>query len=80
MTQQEKDTIREALRVYAAKYSSQKKAAASLNGVSAGTLSAVINGKYENISDDMFRSYRLAARGNELLSGNMVCPERCAGV
>lgn len=27
MTQQEKDTIREALRVYAAKYSSQKKAA-----------------------------------------------------
>ena len=46
MTQQEKDNIREALRVYAAKYSSQKKAAASLNGVSAGTLSAVINGKY----------------------------------
>ena len=41
MTQQEKDSIREALRVYAAKYSSQKKAAASLNGVSAGTLSAV---------------------------------------
>ena len=28
MTQQEKDSIREALRVYAAKYSSQKKAAA----------------------------------------------------
>ena len=45
MTQQEKDSIREALRVYAAKYSSQKKAAASLNGVSAGTLSAVVNGK-----------------------------------
>ena len=32
MTQKEKDDIREALRVYAAKYSSQKKAAASLNG------------------------------------------------
>lgn len=56
MTQQEKDSIREALRVYAAKYSSQKKAAASLNGVSAGTLSAVVNGKYESISDDMFRN------------------------
>ena len=56
MTQQEKDNIRDVLRVYAAKYSSQKKAAASLNGVSAGTLSAVINGKYENISDDMFRN------------------------
>lgn len=56
MTQKEKDDIREALRVYAAKYSSQKKAAASLNGVSAGTLSAVINGKYESISDDMFRN------------------------
>ena len=47
MTQQEKDSIREALRVYAAKYSSQKKAAASLNGVSAGTLSAVVNGEYQ---------------------------------
>lgn len=91
MTQQEKDSIREALRVYAAKYSSQKKAAASLNGVSAGTLSAVVNGKYESISDDMFRNiisqhnpcscgHRLAARGNELLSGDMVCPERCAGI
>ncbi len=56
MTQKEKDDIREALRVYAAKYSSQKKAAASLNGVSAGTLSAVVNGKYESISDDMFRN------------------------
>ena len=56
MTQKEKDDIREALPVYAAKYSSQKKAAASLNGVSAGTLSAVINGKYESISDDMFRN------------------------
>ena len=33
-----------------------KKAAASLNGVSAGTLSAVVNGKYESISDDMFRN------------------------
>ena len=45
MTQQGKDNIRDVLRVYAAKDSSQKKAAASLNGVSAGTLSAVINGK-----------------------------------
>lgn len=27
-----------------------------MNGVSAGTLSAVINGKYESISDDMFRN------------------------
>ena len=87
MTQQEKDSIREALRVYAAKYSSQKKAAASLNGVSAGTLSAVVNGKYESISDEYHLSdnpcscgHRLAARGNELLSGDMVCPERCAGI
>lgn len=56
MTQQEKDGIREALVAYAARYSSQKKAAASLNGVSAGTLSAVINGRYGNISDDMFRN------------------------
>ena len=51
MTQKEKDDIREALRVYAAKYSSQKKAAASLNGVSAGTLSAVINLSLIHISE-----------------------------
>ena len=37
------------------KYPSQNKAAASLDGTSAGTVSSVLSGKWENISDDMWR-------------------------
>lgn len=55
LTIQEKNSIREALAVYVAKFKSQNKAASSLSGTSAGTISGIINGKYENISDDMFR-------------------------
>lgn len=56
LSRQEKDAIREALRAYVAKYPSQNKAAGSLKGTSAGTVSSILNGKYENISDDMFRN------------------------
>lgn len=55
MTAEEKDLIREALKAYVAKYPSQNKAAQSLKGTSAGTISSVLNGKYENISDDMWK-------------------------
>lgn len=54
MTKQEKDSIREALQKYVSRYPSQNKAAASLSGISAGTLSTVLNGKYDTISDEMF--------------------------
>lgn len=47
--------IRESLRAYVAKYPSQNKAAGSLKNTSVGTISSIMNGKYENISDDMFR-------------------------
>lgn len=56
LTLSEKDNIREALAAYVAKYPSQNKAAGSLNGTSAGTISSILNRKYDNISDDMFRS------------------------
>ncbi len=56
MTQEERNKIIEALRVYVAKYPSQNKAAASLNGVSPATVSAMINGRHESISDDMWRN------------------------
>jgi DNA transposition AAA+ family ATPase len=56
LTLQEKDAIRDDLRVYCSKYRSQNKAAESLKSVSAGTVSTILNGKYETISDDMFRS------------------------
>ena len=56
MTQQERNNIVEGLRAYVAKYPSQNKAAASLNGISAGTLSAILNGKHEAISEEMWRN------------------------
>ena len=84
LSTKEKDAIREALRIYVAKYPSQNKAAGSLKNTSVGTISSIMNGKYENISDDMFRQDRLAGRrrkgrnrladrGNVRLSGNKLC-------
>lgn len=55
MTIEKKNEIRARIQEYAARYPSQNKAAASLAGISAATFSALINGKYENISDEMFR-------------------------
>lgn len=56
LSTKEKDVIREALRTYVAKYPSQNKAAGSLKNTSVGTISSIMNGKYENISDEMFRN------------------------
>jgi hypothetical protein len=58
MTLQEKEAVRDLLKGYCGRYSSQNKAAASLNGVSAGTLSMILNSKFDNISDEMFRNLR----------------------
>lgn len=56
LTVKQKQEITEALRAYVAKYPSQNKASASLNGVSAGTISQILNGKTELISDDMWKN------------------------
>ena len=56
MENRQKEEIREALRRYVAKYPSQNKAAQSLRGTSAATLSAILGGKWENISADMWRN------------------------
>ncbi len=56
MTQQEKENIALALRSYVDRYPSQNKAAASLKGISAGTLSVILSGDFTSISDNMFRS------------------------
>lgn len=55
LSNQEKDAIRDALRAYVAKYPSQNKAVGSLKNTSVGTVSNIMNGKYEYISDKMFR-------------------------
>lgn len=52
----EKNEVWDMLKTYCNRYPSQNKAAASLHGVSAGTISSILNGKYENISDEMFRN------------------------
>lgn len=58
MTQKDKEQIRESLRVYVSKYPSQNKAVGSLKGTSAGTVSCILSGKWENISDAMWRKVR----------------------
>ena len=56
ITMKEKNAISERLGAYVAKYPSQTKAAGSLKGVSVGTVSNILNGRFENISDEMFRN------------------------
>ena len=53
---QQKEAIRASLRNYVAKYPSQNKAAQSLRGTSSATISAILSGKWENISDEMWRN------------------------
>ena len=52
----EKNGIRDMLKTYCDRYPSRNKATASLRGVSTGTVSSILNKKYDNISDDMFRN------------------------
>lgn len=54
LTIEQKDEIRDLLQEYVSRFPSQNRAANTLVGVSAGTLSTIINGKYETISDEMF--------------------------
>lgn len=56
MKSNEKTAIIEALKKYIARYPSQARAAESLKGVSAATLSQMLNGKHDNISAEMWRS------------------------
>ncbi len=56
MTQQDKQAIRDHLENYCNLKGSQNKAAASLKGVSSAVISQAINGQWDLISDDMWRS------------------------
>lgn len=56
MKQLEKQSISERLQSYVVQLGSQNKAAASLQGVSAATLSQMLNGNWDLISDEMWRS------------------------
>lgn len=56
MTHKEKQNIQARLAEYVEQKGSQNKAARSLNEVSAGTLSQILAGNWELISDDMWRN------------------------
>lgn len=55
---EEKQAIQAQLQAYVAKYPSQTKAVNSLTGISAGTVSTILNGKFDPISDEMFLRLR----------------------
>lgn len=48
LTNEQKNEIRELLQNYVGRYPSQNKAANSLIGISAGTVSTILNGRYLN--------------------------------
>lgn len=54
LTVKNKDAIRDALMSYCENYPTRNRASESLQGVSAATVSQILNSKYDNISDDMF--------------------------
>lgn len=73
LTLEEKQGIQRMLLDYAARYASQAKAANSLHGVtSPGTFNAVVNGKFERISDEMFLRIK-AAVGSGKSEGWQIC-------
>ncbi|MBR3648275.1 MAG: ATP-binding protein [Paludibacteraceae bacterium] len=55
LTDIRKKDIQSALADYCARYGGQSKAAKILDGVSSGTISQMVNGNWENISDEMWR-------------------------
>ena len=58
ISNEKKDEIRRMLEKYCDRYGSRNSAAQSLKNVSASTISSILNGKYENISDAMWKSIR----------------------
>lgn len=56
MKETEKEAISAKLRGYVESKESQNAAAKSLRGVSAATVSQMLNGKWELIADDMWRT------------------------
>lgn len=66
MTNSQKREISEALRTYVGRYPSQNKAVNSLKGVSAATVSCILNGKWDLISDEMWMKIQSQIRSNRV--------------
>ena len=56
MTTKDKQQITESLKAYVVKYGSQNKAAQSLVGISAATISQMLKGNWDNVSDEMWKN------------------------
>lgn len=67
MKESQKLEIRDALDRYCQRFGSQKKAAAALKDISEGTISTILNGKFDKIGDDMWN--RLGAQVMPFTSG-----------
>lgn len=65
LTIEQKEAIRQQLQAYCGRFPSQNKASESLKGTSKGTVSTILNGKFESISDDMFRHISAQIGGAE---------------
>jgi hypothetical protein len=65
LTNEQKSEIRDLLQEYVSRFPSQNRAANSLVGVSAGTMSTILNGRYETISDEMFVKIRAQISPNK---------------
>jgi DNA transposition AAA+ family ATPase len=72
----DKEAIAADLRAYVAKYPSQNKAVGSLKGTSAGTVSTILNGKFDNISDEMFRNIASQVSCSAAVSGWQIVETR----
>jgi len=72
MTNEQKQQISDQLRAYVEQKGSGNKAAASMNGVSSATISKVLAGKWETISEDMWRS--IAAQTGHKAEGWQLVP------
>ena len=65
LTNEQKNEIRDLLQAYVDRFPSQNRAANSLVGVSSGTMSTILNGRYETISDEMFVKIRAQISPNK---------------
>lgn len=65
MDNSKKKGISENLRAYVSRYPSQNKAVNSLKGVSAATVSCILNEKWDLISDDMWMNIQSQIAANK---------------
>lgn len=72
MTRLDKEQVVIDLRIYCAKYKSQNAASKTLKNVSSATISQILNGKHDLISDDMWRNVAAQVRSGNAQEWHVV--------